>query len=189
MPFGASLPTSPNLPGPSTLPYMLPSQNRFSAATSLPAPARIGIPQTIARTSKRNRSFTEYFKVGGIPGVPVCDVMKDRVVIDDHDERVLERTGVRQIHLVIAWPGYEQSGTYVRVQDKSGFITRGRLAKLVCAYISRFMTRAAKQTQVLSPEHAQWKIGKRNITTDNLWLLSVGPAQYNIWLANLEIHQ
>ncbi|KAI0668330.1 hypothetical protein C8Q78DRAFT_1081205 [Trametes maxima] len=189
MQMGSSFP-SPSRPGTSALPNLPSSRNPLAVApTLLPTSARISVPQTITRTSKRSRSLAEYFKIGGVPGVPVRDVVKDRVVMDNPDERVLERTGVRQIHLVIAWPGYEQSGTYIRVQDRNGFITRGQLAKLVCTYISRFMGRAAKLTQTLGPEHEQWKIGKRNVTTDNLWLLSVGPAQHNIWLANLEIYQ
>ena len=60
------------------------------------------VPHTLEITSKRNSSFSEYFKLDGALGVPVRGILDDTVVPDGHDERILERTGVRQIRLVVA---------------------------------------------------------------------------------------
>ncbi|KAH9857464.1 hypothetical protein C2E23DRAFT_275894 [Lenzites betulinus] len=174
---------------PSSLPGIPPDsapQPMFSGASLAPISAlRFPLKQTLKCTSKWEESFRETFKVDGVPGVPVREILKDNVVLDGHDERVLERTGARQIRLVIAWPGYEHVGKYIHVQEKGTFITRGRFAKLICTHLSRFMDRAAKSAA--QPGHARWAIGRQGITTDKLWLLSVRPAQQNIWLAELEV--
>ncbi|KAI0713707.1 hypothetical protein C8Q76DRAFT_620295 [Earliella scabrosa] len=140
------------------------------------------VPHTLEITSKRNSSFSEYFKLDGALGVPVRGILDDTVVPDGHDERILERTGVRQIRLVVAWPGYAHTGTYIQVQDKGEFITRARLAKLICAFVSRFLEK---------PPNPEWALrsarGRRRISVDNLWLVRVALAQKNIWLADLEV--
>ncbi|KAI0333109.1 hypothetical protein GY45DRAFT_349785 [Cubamyces sp. BRFM 1775] len=144
---------SPAQAGPSTLPSLpyfsvQPSPATSAASTLLP---RVSIPQTVDVTSKWHRSFMERFSIGGIPGIPVREVVKDCVAVDRADERVLVKTGARQIRLVIAWPGYKHHGTYIPVQDDQGFITRGQLAKRICTHLSRFVKRIANE----DPSHAR----------------------------------
>ena len=95
---------SPAQAGPSALPSLpyfpiQPSPATSAASTLL---SRIPIPQTVDVTSKWHKSFMERFSIGGVPGVPVREVVKDRVAMDRADERVLVRTGARQIRFVIA---------------------------------------------------------------------------------------
>ncbi|KAH9890485.1 hypothetical protein C8Q73DRAFT_128009 [Cubamyces lactineus] len=190
MPIGSAY-CSPAQAGPSALPSShyyptQPSPATSAASTLLP---RVPIPQTVDVTSKWHRSFRECFSIGGVPGVPVREIVKDCVAVDRADERVLVRTGARQIRLVIAWPGYKHHGTYIPVQDDQGFITRGQLAKRICTHLSRFVKRIANGKTHPTRDHARWAIGKNGYSVDQLWLLSVSPAQKNIWLASLEVHQ
>ncbi|PCH38527.1 hypothetical protein WOLCODRAFT_58544, partial [Wolfiporia cocos MD-104 SS10] len=141
---------------------------------------RVRLPQTIPLAERP--SYAVDFKVRGSCGVRMRDVLKDRARLDCSEERVFEATGVRQFRLVIAWPGCSQTGTYIPVQDKDGFITRARLAKLISLHFSRFM-----EKRYGSHGNAPWTIGRRGIVFDNLWLLSVSHAQHNIWLADIEV--
>ncbi|KAI0738046.1 hypothetical protein C8Q80DRAFT_293354 [Daedaleopsis nitida] len=149
------------------------------------------VPQTVKLSEKRNLSFAEHFKLDGAPGVPVRGVLDGDIVVDGHDERVLERTGVRQIRVVIAWPGYQQVGTYIHVQDSGRFITRGQLAKLLCAHISRAVEKSARPDFSSSRDARRWTLsngkGQHGVSIDNLWLLCVAPAMHNIWIAELEV--
>ena len=66
-----------------------------------PTPNRIRVPQTVKLSPKRNRSHKVSFFTDGTPGVLVAGVLKGDVVLDGHDERILERTGHRQIRITI----------------------------------------------------------------------------------------
>ncbi|KAI0781530.1 hypothetical protein BD413DRAFT_463866 [Trametes elegans] len=186
--------SSPAQAGSSSLPavqYQPPPVPIPSPQPSPVPPSRILVQQQIELSPKRNASFTERFSVGGTPGVRVSDILKDAAALDGANERVLERTGVRQIRLVISWPGYDEVGRYISVQvrdtttNDSRFITRAEFAKQICMRLSGFMKQAATPRR----EHALWAIGKHGFTIDNLWLLSVGPARGNMWFAELEVLQ
>ncbi|KAI0806707.1 hypothetical protein C8Q74DRAFT_9494 [Fomes fomentarius] len=156
------------------------------------------VPQSIKASFKRDASFVENFKLDGASGVPVRGILDGTVIPDGSDERVLEKTGVRQIRLVVTflslsrhllslqWPGYKQMGTYIIVQKDGQFITRAAFAKLICEYISRFIDKAPKNCDV--PE---WSIGnakrRGRVAIDNLWLVRVSYAHSNIWVADLEV--
>ncbi|KAI8974230.1 hypothetical protein BD414DRAFT_557024 [Trametes punicea] len=175
--------------GPSELPSVpytppQPSLVTSSASSHLP---RIPVPQAVEITSKWRSLWTEHFAVGGVPGVPVREVLRNSVTVDGHGEHVLERTGVRQIRFVLAWPGYKEMGSYISAQDDHGFITRGELVKRICVRLARFMKCLAKDK--VQGEHTRWSVGQNGFTTDNLWLLSIGPAHKNIWFAELQVHQ
>lgn len=86
---------TPMLAGPSTLPG-------GQALLFPPTALRVPVKQTITSTSKRAATDKVTFEVGGESGVLVSDVLKDRVALDRHDDRVLEKTGARQIRLVVA---------------------------------------------------------------------------------------
>ena len=43
----------------------------------------------------------------------------------------------------LKWPGYEQSGRYLHVQNDGLYITRGRLANLVCETVRHFFRAAS----------------------------------------------
>jgi len=163
----------------------IPDHSDINRPSNLPFNRRLRVPQNIRSTQTDRRPYFVEFTVRGSPGVRVRDVLKDRARIDRSDERVFESTGVRQIRLVISWPGYSQSGTYIPVQDKNGFITRGRLAMLISLHLSRFVERASKQR--IARGDRQWEIGRRGICLHHLWLLSVTPARRNIWIAEIEI--
>ncbi|KAI0927818.1 hypothetical protein AcW1_005238 [Taiwanofungus camphoratus] len=165
----------------------VPQRPSTSGVQSIPlsAPSRVHVPQTIQVVPKATASYTVGFGAQGCRGVRVSDALKDCVVLDGGDDRVFASIGVRQIRLVVAWPGYDHFGTYIAVQDKNGFITRTQLAKFISLHITRFTDKAMK-TRV-AHGHAQWTIGKRGILLENIWLVSVGPARSNIWLTKLEI--
>ncbi|KZT74083.1 hypothetical protein DAEQUDRAFT_288680 [Daedalea quercina L-15889] len=167
--FTGSLPTSPD-------PVQRP----------LPSPPipRLRVPQTI-RSTPISRD-TVQFEVGGSPGIRMCDLLSDRAQLDAGAERVLEHTGVRQIHLVITWPGYPQSGKYIHVQEDGLFVTRERLAKLVCHQV-QFFVRSAKRKNSHARGSRQWSIGNNGIQWEDLWLLSVFHDG-NIWRPEIEVH-
>lgn len=155
-----------------------------SQSTPVTPLRRLRVPQTIQASQNSRPFYSVEFQVGGSCGVRIRDVLKERVRVDRSAERVFDSVGVRQFRLVIAWPGYSNSGTYIPVQSNGGYINRGRLATLICLHIARFMNRASKRR----PSQArEWTIGRRGIKVENVWLLSVSPALSNIWLAEIEV--
>lgn len=142
-PFTRSLPTSPNLiqqplPPPEALRQRVPQTTRL-----------VTVPRD-----------TVQFEVGGSLGIRMCDVVSGHAQPDSCEARVLEHTGHRQIHLVIMvcglslksfdvlcassqWPGYDQSGRYLPVQNDGLYITRGRLANLVSETVRHFLRAAS----------------------------------------------
>ncbi|KAI0628817.1 hypothetical protein C8Q77DRAFT_341541 [Trametes polyzona] len=184
---------TPAQAGPSSLPAVSQPSPYPRMAPALPmspstSAQRIPVEQTVEYVSKGRLSETEAFAVQGSLGVPVRGVLDGTVRVDGQNERVLERTGMRQIHFIIAWPGYRRSGTYINAQEEGAFITRGQLALRICEHISRFMKRAAKPP--VAPKHAQWAIGPTGISVDQVWLLSIAPqAKKNKWVAELEVHR
>ncbi|EED77810.1 predicted protein [Postia placenta Mad-698-R] len=149
-----------------------------SQSTPVTPLRRLRVPQTIQASQNSRPFYSVEFQVGGSCGVRIRDVLKERVRVDRSAERVFDSVGVRQFRLVIAWPGYSNSGTYIPVQSNGGYINRGRLATLICLHIARFMNRASAR---------EWTIGRRGIKVENVWLLSVSPALSNIWLAEIEV--
>ncbi|KAI1791603.1 hypothetical protein LXA43DRAFT_888933 [Ganoderma leucocontextum] len=177
-------------PAPSLLPAPLPA---FTSVTELrlspenaKAPvhapsSRREVPQKLGLVSTRSTSRAEIFNVGSKPGVRVHDVLRNKVEVDGHNDRVFESTGVRQFRFVIDWPGYESYGTYVRVQNKGGgFITRGELAKAVCQRIETFMRKAVWYAIAHGKD-------RQGITIDKLWLIRVVPKAASMWMAELEM--
>ncbi|OBZ75956.1 hypothetical protein A0H81_04937 [Grifola frondosa] len=163
-----------------------PGGSALSHQTSpVPAPQRVRVPQTIEATHKRGALCEVKFEGRRALGLRVRDVLKSRTSIKDSEERVLASTGARQIRLVIAWPGYAHFGTYIPIQDKEGFITRGKFAHLICFHLARFMDKATKMRVAQGSD--EWMIGKRGILIEDLWLMSIAPAQQNIWLAELQV--
>ena len=67
-----------------------------------PVPNRIPLPQSIKPCPNREAQAVD-FKCHGVKGIPMREVLKGRAngMLDGHDDRVLEQTGVRQIRLVI----------------------------------------------------------------------------------------
>ncbi|KAL1947165.1 hypothetical protein VTO73DRAFT_14126 [Trametes versicolor] len=188
-PSPATVYYTPMQAGPSTLldlpseGWDVPSFNTPSTPTPLP---RVCIEQTIQYTHHKETGDEDVFMSGGVRGVLVRDVLKDRVALDGHDEPTVAGGVDRSIHLVIAWPGYKHKGHYISLKNSGVKITRGKLAKTICKHISSFMNGAAK-TRV-QRKHAQWAIGPRGITIDRLWLVSLAKAQKSgVWLAGLEM--
>ncbi|CDO71923.1 hypothetical protein BN946_scf184940.g70 [Trametes cinnabarina] len=189
-------------------PPLQPSPARSSNSLVLP---RIPVPQ--ASKVAYNSVYAERFSIGGVAGVPVREMLKGAVMIDGHHEAVLGGTPVRHVHVVLnfktlpidvgplrQWPGYGPKGAYIQIQKRRERVTltRGEWAKRTCSGIARMMrdlvreeTDNRKQNRRPPPEHARWAVGKNGITTDNLWLLSIGPAadSPNIWAVELEVHQ
>ncbi|EED83671.1 predicted protein [Postia placenta Mad-698-R] len=153
-------------------------ERNSSQSTPVTPLRRLRVPQTIQASQNSRPFYSVEFQVGGSCGVRIRDVLKERVRVDRSAERVFDSVGVRQFRLVIAWPGYSNSGTYIPVQSNGGYINRGRLATLICLHIARFMNRASAR---------EWTIGRRGIKVENVWLLSVSPALSNIWLAEIEV--
>ncbi|KAI0695095.1 hypothetical protein C8T65DRAFT_584561 [Cerioporus squamosus] len=174
---------------PRTIPYF-PAANwePSTSAQQAPTAKRHRVPQDIKLSPKRNRSHKECFFSGGSPGVRVVDVLKGDALLDGHDERVLERTGHRQIRVTIQWPGYPEKlskDRYIAIQDKDTrtYITRGELAKQICEYVAEYMKKASHRVWTITSVDS----AKPGITIDNLWLTSVAAATKNIWLAELEV--
>ncbi|KAI0373131.1 hypothetical protein BV20DRAFT_793640 [Pilatotrama ljubarskyi] len=186
---------SPAQAGPSTLPavphFPAPIRPSRSAVSECAPLLRIPIPQRIKPSSKRDLASKVHFTSGGVQGIRVHKAVKKEIpvqtVVDNHDDFVLTAGGDRQIHLVIAWPGYKESGTYIKVKQKDTHtLKRGDLARSICSYLKSFMDRAARQ----GPESStRWRIGQKGITIDKLWLLSVSPGVGNKWVAELEVQQ
>lgn len=172
--FTGSLPTSPDL----LLPPLPP----------LEAP-RMRVPQT-PRSPRARRSDIVQFEVRGSLGIRVCDVLSNTAQLDASEDRVLERTGVRQIHHVITWPGYDRSGHYIVVQENGLFITRGRLAWAVCRQIRTFVQYITRrQKRPLGRNNQRWAINDRGpgIRLQDLWLVSI-VHDGNIWRPEIEAH-
>ena len=92
----------PTTASPRAVPFPPPANWEASAfVQQAPTPNRIRVPQTVKLSPKRNRSHKVSFFTDGTPGVLVAGVLKGDVVLDGHDERVLERTGHRQIRITI----------------------------------------------------------------------------------------
>lgn len=90
----------PPTESPAQWPVALPTES-----ARRPMPHRVRrrrrVPQSIKASFKRDASFVENFKLDGASGVPVRGILDGTVVPDGSDERVLEKTGVRQIRLVV----------------------------------------------------------------------------------------
>lgn len=168
-PSPATVYYTPMQAGPSTLPdipsegWGVPSFNTPSTPAPLP---RVCIEQTIQYTHHKETGDEDVFMSGGVRGVLVRDVLKDRVALDGHDEPTVAGGVDRSIHLVIAvrifvraeahprhhtdlpslplqWPGYKHKGHYISLKNSGVKITRGKLAKTICKHISSFMNGAA----------------------------------------------
>ncbi|RPD55697.1 hypothetical protein L226DRAFT_472357 [Lentinus tigrinus ALCF2SS1-7] len=182
------LPTSAS---PRGISYFLPNWEPSTPAVTVqqaPTVKRQRVPQTIKLSPKRNRSHKESFSSGGSPGVRVVDVLKGDAALDGSDERVLERTGHRQIRVTVQWPGYPEKlskDRYIAIQDKDTrtYITRGELAKHICDYIAEYVKKASDKLWTFTSVDSS----KPGITIDNLWLTSVAAASKNIWLVELEV--
>ncbi|EPS98367.1 hypothetical protein FOMPIDRAFT_1126680, partial [Fomitopsis schrenkii] len=146
---------------------------------------RLRVPQT-TRSVTVPRD-TVQFEVGGSLGIRMCDVVSGHAQPDLSEDRVLEHTGHRQIHLVIMWPGYEQSGRYLHVQNDGLYITRGRLANLVSDTVRHFLRAASRKRRRHARGSQQWTIGNNGIQFQDLWLLSV-VRDGNIWRPEIEAH-
>ncbi|KZT11165.1 uncharacterized protein LAESUDRAFT_642756 [Laetiporus sulphureus 93-53] len=142
---------------------------------------RIRVPQTMQFLENSGSNYSVDFNVRGSPGVRMRDVLDDRARLDDSETRVFENTGLRRFNLVIAWPGYIQNGHYVQVQDKNGFITKKKLAKLISSQFSTWMTSAAPCTK------RKWAVGKRGVDFNNIWLVRLAPGHRNVWIAEVEL--
>ncbi|KAH9930852.1 uncharacterized protein B0H18DRAFT_872753, partial [Fomitopsis serialis] len=145
---------------------------------------RVRVPQT-PRPPHARRSDVVQFEVRGSLGIRVCDVLSYNAQLDASEDRVLERTGVRQIHHVMTWPGYDRSGRYIVVQENGLFISRGRLAWAVCRQIRTFVqyiTRVGRSNQ-------RWAINDHGpgIRLQDLWLVSI-VHDGNVWRSEIEAH-
>ncbi|KAH9842449.1 uncharacterized protein C8Q71DRAFT_203833 [Rhodofomes roseus] len=171
--FTGSLPTSPD----PLLRPLPPSE----------AQPRLRIPQTPLPLHAR-RSDTIRFEVRGSLGIRVCDGLSEHAqpVLDSSGDHVLERTGVRQIHLMIDWPGYRRRGSYVPARENGIPITRGRLACLVCQHIKTYV-RIYKRAQSKGHRNQQWAFGSDKIRLEDLWLTSI-VHDGNVWRPEIEAH-
>ena len=90
----------PAVESPARWPVALPVESPSKHVLPCYPRRRKPIPQSIQASFKRDTSV-EHFKLDGASGVPVRGILDGTVLPDGHDERVLERTGVRQIRLVV----------------------------------------------------------------------------------------
>ncbi|OCH86206.1 hypothetical protein OBBRIDRAFT_256095 [Obba rivulosa] len=179
----ASLHPSPELSSPNTFtPHDLPQPHPLPLI-----PRRKPVPHRI-KASQRRPQYKVDFGAHGSPGVKVRDVLRNRARIDGGSDIVFSTTGVRQFHMIVDWPGYSNFGTYIPVQDSNGYITRARLAKLICVQLARFVDRASRKRVHHENLEPEWRIGTASgCLLEDLWLVSVQPAHGGLWLADLEV--
>ncbi|GBE82836.1 hypothetical protein SCP_0412230 [Sparassis crispa] len=163
------------------------SQSQSQTQTLSLAPSRsvrVRVPQTMAVSSDRPLEKVD-FRMGAARGVRVRDILNKSIVIDNSEDHVFATIGNRSITLVIAWPGYTQSGTYIKLQVGGKPITRGQLAECISSSVSLFIGKASKSR--VAHGYERWAIGHRGVHLSRLWLISIVKAHKNIWLAELEI--
>ncbi|KAJ4470792.1 hypothetical protein J3R30DRAFT_3802581 [Lentinula aciculospora] len=108
-------------------------------------------------------------------------------MMDRGAERVMvfEQNGLRRIHLVVRWPGYEhlECAFPIDVVLSSGHITRVQLAAAVTNTLVKFIEHAQNEGSS-SPE---WRFGSRGIQLTQLSLLSLAHLSEDAWRAEIVV--
>ncbi|KAF8832725.1 hypothetical protein HHX47_DHR1001677 [Lentinula edodes] len=108
-------------------------------------------------------------------------------MMDRGAERVMvfAQSGIRRIHLVVRWPGYEHlECTFpIEVVLSSGHITRVQLAAAVTNTFIKFIEQAQNEGSS-SPE---WRFGSKGIQFTQLSLLSIAHLSEDAWRAEIAV--
>ncbi|KAJ3871691.1 hypothetical protein F5051DRAFT_422967 [Lentinula edodes] len=108
-------------------------------------------------------------------------------MMDRGAERVMvfAQSGIRKIHLVVRWPGYEhlECAFPIEVVLYSGHITRVQLAAAVTNTFIKFIERAQNEGSS-SPD---WQFGSKGIQFTQLSLLSIAHLSEDAWRAEIAV--
>ncbi|KAF7325190.1 hypothetical protein MKEN_00563200 [Mycena kentingensis (nom. inval.)] len=164
----------------------------FKSATRRRVPPRPFAPSEKWRRSQKPPQPMILFDYPGLRGQGIS--MRDlalgqgRVPMENPQEAVLARSGVRTIVFRIIWPGYESSefewARSISVVNESGaHIPRQALAIQIAASIESWVEKA----QYWRPSDASWAVMPRYIEFKNMFLVALVNTFDDVWQADVAL--
>jgi len=93
--------------------------------------------------------------------------------------------------MVLKWPGYHPCHRRVSTKDYTRehlVINKARLARVVARCVEQFMDVMRKQAMQAGADR-RWKVGPRNITVDDIILVSLHHVSQGSWQPQLRLRR
>ncbi|KAI9573112.1 hypothetical protein HD554DRAFT_2013866 [Boletus coccyginus] len=123
-------------------------------------------------------------------GVPLSRLDKQLVNLVAGHEPAFASCGP-SIGIRLEWPGYRPCHTQVSTKDythKRLMINKAKLAKVVARWVKKFMDGMSKQAMQAGADR-QWKVGPRDITVDDIILVSLHHVSQGSWQPQLRLRR
>ncbi|KAI9573111.1 hypothetical protein HD554DRAFT_1142789 [Boletus coccyginus] len=95
------------------------------------------------------------------------------------------------IGIRLEWPGYHPCHKQVSTKDythKRLMINKAKLAKVVARWVEKFMDGMSKQAMQVGVDR-RWKVGPRDITVDDIILVSLHHVSQGSWQPQLRLRR